>query len=130
VVEDLFLESLEACTRLDADLVEHRTDVPVDLERFGLSPRAVQRQHLLLPQPLAVRIRGDQRLQFADELGVAAEREVRLDSLLERGNSEVVEPAALDLRERLVCEFRQSRSSPEVESLAEHACRTLWIPRG
>ena len=36
----------------------------------------------------------DQRLELADELGVAAEREVGVDALLERREAQVVEPAA------------------------------------
>ena len=42
--------------------------VPVDLERLGLSSRAIQRQHQLASQALSERMLGDQRLQLGHEL--------------------------------------------------------------
>ena len=77
-----------------------RARVPVRLERLGLSARAVEREHQLAAQALAMGVLRDQRLQLADQLGVAAERKVGLDALLERREAQVVEPAALDLGER------------------------------
>ena len=50
----------------------------------GATIRSVPLGRLLKSQPLAVRVVGDQRLQLADQVGVAAEREVGFDPLLER----------------------------------------------
>ena len=52
----------------------------VGLERLGLAAAAVQREHQLAAQVLAQRVLSHQRLELADELGVAAEREVGLDA--------------------------------------------------
>ncbi len=41
---------------------------------------------------------GDQTLDLADELAVAAEREIRVDAILERGEVKLVEPTDLSLR--------------------------------
>ena len=67
-----------------------------------------------------MRVLGDQRLELADQLGVAAEREVGLDPLLERRQPQVLEPAALGLGERLVRELGERRPAPERERLAQH----------
>ena len=56
----------------------------VGVERLGLASRAVEREHQLAAQPLAQRVLGDQRLELADQLSVAAERELGVDAPLER----------------------------------------------
>ena len=56
---------------------------PVDLERVGLAARAVEREHQLAAQPLAQRVLVDERFELADELRVAAERELGLGALLD-----------------------------------------------
>ena len=63
------------------------------------------------------------------QLGVPANREVCFDAPLEADKAKLFEPARLRLRERLVREVRQRRTSPEAERLAEEACRDLgWRP--
>ena len=74
-----------------------------------------------------MRMLGDQRLQLADQLGVAAERQVGLDPLLERRQPQILEPAALDPRERLLAELGQRRAAPQPERLAQQARRTLRL---
>ncbi len=54
------------------------------MQRLGLAVGAVEGEHELAPEPLAQRVPSDERLQLADELSVAAEREVGLDPLFER----------------------------------------------
>ena len=121
--EDLPLELPQRRARLEPELVERRPRVAVGLERLGLPARAVEREHQLPAQPLAVRMLGDQRLELADELGVAAEREVGLDPLLERRQPQLLEPRRLDPRERLVVELGQRRPAPQRERLAQQARR-------
>jgi hypothetical protein len=87
VVEDLPLEALQLLARLDPDLVERRAQAAVHVERLALPPRAVEREHELRPQALAMRMRGDQRLQLAGHLGVTSELEVGVDSDLECGEA-------------------------------------------
>ncbi len=69
----------------------------------------------------------DQRLELADQVRVSAEREVGLDPLLERGEAQVLEPRGLRLRERLVCELRQRRPTPELECLAQELRGMLQV---
>ena len=127
VVEDLPLKCLEPSSGLEADLVERRAQVPVHLERFALPSGAVERKHELRSQPLPVRMRRDQHLQLARELCVAAEVQVGVDPVLERGQAQVVEPAALDLRERRGRELRQRVPSPEAYCFADRRCGALGI---
>jgi hypothetical protein len=54
----------------------------VGLERLRLPARAIERQHQLPAQPLAQRLLGDQRLQLADQLAVAAAGQIGLDPVL------------------------------------------------
>src|SRR5262245_66141297 len=60
-----------------------------------------------------------QRLQFADEVGVASECKVRLDPLLEDRKSQLFEAGDLALCERLVGDIGKCRSTPESESVAK-----------
>src|SRR5439155_70847 len=74
--EDAALELAQLVAGLDAELVDERSaGVPVALERVGLAARAVQREHQLRAESLVQRVLGDETLQLADELGVAAEVE-------------------------------------------------------
>ena len=83
--EDGAFELAEALARLDAELVDERAPcVLVGLQRVRLAVAAEQREHQLGAQTLAVRVLGDQRRQAADHVGVAPQREVGLDLLLER----------------------------------------------
>ena len=91
------------------------------VERLRLPARAVEREHQLAAQPLAVRVLRDQRLELADQLGVAAEREVGLDPLLERRQPQILQPPGLDSGKRLLAELRQRRPPPERERLAQTA---------
>ncbi len=60
-----------------------------------------------------------ERLQLADQLAVATERDVRLDAKLERGQANLLEPRDRGLGEALVAEVRERRAPPERERLAQ-----------
>jgi len=57
--------------------------------------------------------------ELADERGVTAERELRVDPLLERGHAQLVEPCRRQPRELLVVEIRERRAAPEGQRLAQ-----------
>ena len=59
-------------------------------------PGAVEGEHELPAQPLAQRVLGDEGLELADELGMAAELELGVDQLLPRRRAELLEPRHLD----------------------------------
>ena len=54
------------------------------LQRVGLLPAAIQREHQLLRHPLTGRIRGHQLAQFADKRGVPASGKIGLNAQLHR----------------------------------------------
>ena len=62
---------------------------------------------------------GDQGLELGDERGVAAEGEVGVDAVLERVETQLLEPADLVLGEGLVGEVGQRRAAPEIERLSQ-----------
>ena len=67
---------------------------------------------------------GDEALQLADDVGVASEREVGLDPLLERVQAQLLQPRDLRLGERLECELVQRRPPPQGKRLAQdRGCR-------
>ena len=116
------MQAAELGRRLDADLLDQRRPgVPVGLERLGLAAAAVQREHALRVQPLAQRVLGQQRVDLADELVVAAGGEVRVDRELGGGEPQLLEPADLRVGERLVGDVRERVAAEQRERLARRA---------
>ncbi len=66
-------------------------------QRVGLSSGPVEREHQEPAQALAEGVVADERLQFGHDVGVAADRKVGLDALLERDQPERVQAADLVL---------------------------------
>ena len=78
LAQDRRLQLPQLRRRLDPELAaEQPPGVAVDAEGVGLASGAIQRQHQLRAQPLSQRVGRDERLELADELGVAPEREAR-----------------------------------------------------
>ena len=67
----------------------------------------------------------DERLQLGHRLGVAAERQVGLQPLLERDQAERLQAADLVAGERLVAKVGERRATPERERLPEQVARLL-----
>ena len=122
--EDLLLQLLQRGARFEPELVERAAGASVGVERLCLAVGAVQREHELSAEPLAGRVLRDQRFQLADQVCFATEREVGFDALFDRGEPEVLETAAFDLRERLV-ELGERTAAPERERLTQQARRML-----
>ena len=120
LAEDRGLELAELRAGVDAELLdEGLARGAVGGERVGLPAGAVEREHELRARPLAQRLGLDERLELGDELGVAAQREVGLDALLDDDGAQLLEPGDLRLRERLVDEVGERRAAPERERLAQ-----------
>ena len=120
--QDPSLQLLQLRRRVEPELVgEREPRRAVDLERLGLPAAAIERKHQLAAQPLAERVGGDERLQLADERGVAAERELGVDPLLEGDDAQLVEPGGLEPGELLLVEVCERRAVPERERLAQTA---------
>ena len=66
------MELPQLAARLDAELLhEQPARGLVGGERVGLAARAVEREHQLAAKPFAKRMLRRERLELADELGVA-----------------------------------------------------------
>ena len=104
--------------RLDPDLLHQRAPrVAVGLQRLGLPPAAIQREHPLRVQPLAQRLLGHQRLELADHLAVPPGRQVTVDGQLDRGQAQLLQAADLRGGERLVGDVGQRRAAPQRQRL-------------
>src|SRR5262249_31968364 len=73
------------------------------------------------------RLFGDQLLELRDDDGVAAQLEIRIDSLLEGGEALFLQSGNLGPCPRFVRELRERRSSPERKRRAQVTGRTLRI---
>src|SRR5258705_12529523 len=68
-------------------------------------------------------------LELPDELGVATEREVRLDPLLEGGEAELFEALDRRPREQFVRQVGQRWAAPEAERLPQEPRRLFRLMR-
>ena len=77
---------VRAIRRTKPALVDQRAaGRPVVLERGSLAAGAIQREHQLKVEALAQGVLAHQRFELGDQRTMLPEREIRLDSLLERG---------------------------------------------
>ena len=119
VLQDRALELAQLGRGDDAEpLVEQAVALAVQLERLGLPPGAVEREHQLAAGALAQRLGRDVRGERGDHVLVPSQRELGLEPLLEAAEPELVEPARL-LLERLAAHAREARAAPQPERLAE-----------
>ena len=63
-------------------------------------------------------LRGE-RAQLGHEVGVASERQLRLEPRLESGKAQLLEPLGLATRELFVAELAVGRTAPESEPASE-----------
>jgi hypothetical protein len=131
--EDLQLESLQRRPRVDAELLDQRpAPALVHVQRVGLPATAVEREHQLAAQALAEHVLGDQRLELRHKLALAAERQVRVDAVLERREPQLLQPRDLALRVRLAAELGERLAVPERERVAQERRplgRIVVLPR-
>jgi hypothetical protein len=114
---------LELRPRLQPDIaIERGLKIAIALERLGLPPGAIQREHELAAQALASRVRDDQALELRDKGTVSSEREVGLEAILERTEAQLLEPVDLVAGEVLVGEVGQGLASPQLERRPEALC--------
>ena len=68
-----------------------------------------------------------ERVELADQRRVPAEREIGVDSILERREALLLEPGSLALRKRLVREVPQRRAAAQRQRLPQPTARELRI---
>ena len=118
--EDRPLQPLQLRCRIEPQLGRQQTTpVAIRLERIGLSPTAVEREHPLAAQALAQRVRGHERRERSDDLRVPSEPQQRLGPVLDRREAQLLQPPDLLLREVLERELCEGRTAPERERRVE-----------
>ena len=96
VSQDLRLQPLQRRARIEAEILDERVArAPVRVERVRLASGAVQGQHQLRVQALAIRVLGRQRLQLRDERPGPPELQIELNPSLERRQPQLREPVGL-----------------------------------
>ncbi len=131
MVEDLFFELVQRGSGIDAELLyEQPAPVLIDMEGFGLAAAAVEGEHQLPAQALSEWVLRDERFQLTDQIGVEAERQFRLDPLLERSDAQFLQPSDLGLRERLIRELgeRQARARAPTPPAASRPTPPALLP--
>ena len=125
------MQAAQVAPRLDAQLLDEcRTGRAIRLERFGLAAGAVEREHELAAQSLAVRVLGDEGLELAHHPGVLPERQLPLDPLLDAGEAKLLEPCDLRGGEPVRGEVGEGRAAPQRKRLVEPPRRAQALELG
>ena len=128
MVQNRTLELLQGQARLETELVGECTPpVAIDIERFGLTANLVEGEHELAAQPLAQRVRANERLELGNHGASAAQREIGVDPLLGCLHSELLQACDLPASELLVGEVGQRRAAPQPERLGQHGLRGFGL---
>ena len=129
--QDLALELLKSGCRLNPEPVDQRfARSAVGLERLRLPSRAVQRQHQLRSEPFSQRVLRDELLQLAHQLAGSAGRQLRIDSLLQSGEPDLLEALDRRPRKRLEREVGERRPAPKAERLPQELGSALGCSVG
>ena len=118
--QDVQLEPLEVRTRLDPELLREPVADPAEhVERLRLAARAIQGEHQLAGEPLAIRVTGDEIAELTHELLVASCPQVEIDALLDDGQPELLESRDGPAGERLPSHVGERGAAPQPERVAE-----------
>ncbi len=128
LTEDRPLQLAEPRARLEPQFVRERLACRlVPVERLCLPACAIEREEQQAVEALPERVLANERVELPDQLGIAPEREPRLDPELDRVETRLLEPGALRGGGSVQGEAVQRRSAPESESLVEKPGRGAWI---
>jgi hypothetical protein len=120
VIEDRGFERSQVRTWLEAQLVHKMLSrPPIDLERFRLSARTVERDHQLPTQPLPITVLIDQRLELSNELRMTPSGQIRLDPRLNAAKAKLLQSGRLCLSERLVHDIGEGGPAPQRQRTAQ-----------
>ena len=91
--QDRLLEVPQPAARVDPKLLAERPPrVLIGLESIRLASAAVQREHELRAQPLTQGVVRDQSLKLGRHARFVPERQVRVDTILDRGELKLSQP--------------------------------------
>ncbi len=84
-----------------------------DVERLGLATVAVERDHELLAEALALGVLGGELLELGDDAAVLAVGELGRDEVLPGAQAALVEAGGLDPEAQPVADVEQGRAAPQ-----------------
>ena len=131
LTDDLPREALKLLARPEAEIVFQVAPRPlVDLECLYVATRAIERDHELRDEALAIRRFLDQPAQLSHELGMAAKSQIRVDADLERPRAKLVETLGLRTALQVQRHVREHRAVPEAECLLRNGRGTRMVTGG
>src|SRR5262245_59732643 len=114
LLEDRPLQLPQSRARLERKLLdEERPPGTVDSKRIRLPPGTVEREHELRAQPFTQGMLGNEYLEFGAQCGLPTERKLRLDPVLYRRGTQLLEPHDLEPRELLKFEIGKRPAAPQ-----------------
>ena len=114
------MQLLELRARLKTEFrVEGLPGALIDVERVLRAPGAIERKHELAVESLVERVLRDQPLELTNVPDVVSLREIRLDSVLLRGQPRLLEPRGRVARKRFVAKLGEWFAAPQPERLAQ-----------
>ena len=131
LVQHRLLEPPQLLARLQPELLlEKPARSTVGSECVGLTLTAVEREHELAPESLPERMLGDVAFEFAHELGVEPELELRIDPPLDCADTKLLETPALPPKRLDVADVGKRAATPERKSLSKPVGRDAHrVPR-
>ncbi len=94
-------------------------DSTIRRECVGLTPVPIQGKHQQLPEPLAIRVEQDERLELGNKLPMPARGQAGLGAVPEGIEAQLLEPGDRRLRRRGRREVDKGQSAPDVECGAQ-----------
>jgi len=118
LADDLPGEALEFLPRPEAEIVFEVAPPPlVDLECLYVATRAIERDHELRDEALAIGRFLDHPAQLAHDLPMAPKGKISVDADLERPRAKLVETLGLRTALQVQGHVRENRAVPEAERL-------------
>jgi hypothetical protein len=122
LAQDRLLELAQLFAGLDPELLDELApDVAVGLERLGLPPRSVERQHQSASDPLAQGMLEGEGLELADDLPVPSQGELGIDPLLHGGEAKVLQARDVLLEGIFESQVRERSPPPQRKRFAQLA---------
>ena len=120
LAEDRLLELFQLLARLEPELLcEEPAGATVGGECVHLALGPVESEHQVTPEPLTVGMLVHERFELLDQLGGQSERELGFDPLLQRDETQILEPLRLELQGAVVRETCEGLPAPELERRAQ-----------
>ena len=120
------MEMLEISARFETQFLDQQPPcLAIDLERFGLTPGSIEREHLLGTHALSQRVLAHQFLELDDHGRVLSQRQVGIDPFLGGDQTELLEAFDLQPRERFELEIGEWSPAPKRLRLTKRSRRSL-----